>query len=124
MKTGKRGRDYYNRIKDVLDRILEKSNENEAQIANAYLDEIAVLEDEAGYEAPPPPPTTRRLRAPRHATRLDLSWKEGGSAFPRTSSRIGCEYQAVDLPSSDTFEKEQARGASVDSEPNEDGKTL
>jgi len=114
IKYGRRGKDFYIRIRDVIDRVLQRRNDVEAEIADAYLDEIALLDNGDGYKAPPvPAPTTRRLRAPRHASRIDFSWKEGGSAFPRTRSRVGAEYQAIDLPSSDTFEKEQARSLDI-----------
>ncbi len=118
IKNGRRGKDYYTRIRDVIDRVLQRRNDAETKIADAYQDEMNahasdefVGETNATSESSPP---ARRLRPVRNATRIDLSWKEGGSAFPRTSSRVGEEYQAVDLPSSDTFEKEQqARDGTV-----------
>ena len=103
-KTGKRGRDFYTRIRDVTDRILEKRNEVETKIANDFLDEMMPDED-SEYEVMPQPP--RRVLSPRHTTRLDLSWKEAGSTFPRSCSRVGSEFQAVDLPLAGTFENSQ-----------------
>jgi hypothetical protein len=117
IKYGRRGKDYYNRIKDVIERILQRRNEAETEIADAYQEEMDILQNDAGYEAPPTPErASRRVRPQRNATRIDLSWKEGGSAFPRATSRVGNEYQAVEIPSSDTFEKEQARVVSADSD--------
>lgn len=127
IEYGRKGKDYYTRIRDVIDRVLQRRNDVETGIADAYQEEMTALESDAGVKVPPSPPTppTRRLRPVRHATRIvDLSWKEGGSAFPRTSSRVGPEYQAVDIPSSDTFEKEQARVVAVDSEIHEEPRIL
>jgi hypothetical protein len=101
VKYAKKGRDFYIRIRDVIDRVLEKRNEVETKIANAYLDEIMLLDEDSEYEAAVQPP--KRILSPRHATRLDLSWKEGGSTFPRSCSRVGSEYQAVDLPLAGSF---------------------
>jgi hypothetical protein len=39
-ETGKKGTDYYDKIKDVLDRIQERRNDEEAKIADAYDAEI------------------------------------------------------------------------------------
>lgn len=109
--AGRKGRDYYNRMRDVIDRVLEKRNETETEIANDYLDEfMAGDDDESGYESSAmhtmqwSQPTRRQPRRQMQSpARLDLSWKDGGSAFPRTSSRVGSEYQAVDLPLPGTF---------------------
>lgn len=93
---------------------------------------MAILEGNVGIEATAdePDPTSQHTLPPRHATRLDLSWKEGGSSFPRTTSRVGDEFQAIDLPSSETFAAEQAKtNVSVDldrlvGEQEEDPKAL
>jgi hypothetical protein len=102
VRYAKKSRDFYIRIRDVTDRLLEKRNEVETKIANDYLDQIMLLDEDREYEAAAQP--AKRILSPRHATRLDLSWKEGGSIFPRSCSRVGSEYQAVDLPSAGTFE--------------------
>ena len=101
-KTGKRGRDFYTRIRDVTDRIVEKRNEVETKIANDYLDEMMLLDEDSEYEVMPQPP--RRVLSPRCTTRLDLSWKEAGSTFPQSCSRVGSKFQAVGLPLAGTFE--------------------
>jgi hypothetical protein len=101
VRYGKKGRDYYIRIRDVMDRVLEKRNEVESKIANAYLDQTMLLDEDSEYEAAVHPP--KRILTRRHATRLDLSWKQGNSIFPRSCSRVGSEYQAVDLPLAGTF---------------------
>ena len=117
MESGKKGRDYYNRIRDVIDRILEKRNEDEKRVAAAYLEEMMVLDDEEeDYEVVPR--STRRRNLPRRmpserrAGRVDLSWKEGGSTFPKACSRVGSEYQAVNLPPAGTFLRESESGVS------------
>ena len=104
-KTGKRGRDFYTRIRDVTDRILEKRNQVETKIAQDYLDEMMLLDEDSEYEVMPQPP--RRILSPRRVSRLDLSWKEAGSTFPRSSSRVGYEFQAVDLPLAGSFDSSQ-----------------
>jgi hypothetical protein len=45
-ETGKKGTDYYDKIKDVLDRIQERRNDEEAKIADAYDDEIVRKQEE------------------------------------------------------------------------------
>jgi hypothetical protein len=37
---------------------------------------------------------------------VDLSWKDGGSSYPKRSSRVGEMYQATELPEAGSFEKE------------------
>jgi hypothetical protein len=37
---------------------------------------------------------------------IDLTWKDGGSSYPKRSSRVGEEYQATELPEAGSFEKD------------------
>jgi hypothetical protein len=38
---------------------------------------------------------------------VDLSWKDGGSSYPKRSSRVGEEYQATELPEAKPFQKDE-----------------
>jgi hypothetical protein len=106
---GVRGTDFYDRIRDVIDRILERRDKSESAVADAYL---------AERDKPPKAGTVKlgsgkgrrrggaaaAARSPKARNRvLDLSWKEAGRNFPKHSSRVGPEYQAVELPPSTTF---------------------
>ena len=42
---------------------------------------------------------SRRPSISGHHGLMDLSWKDGGSAFPKRASRVGSKYQATDIPS-------------------------
>jgi hypothetical protein len=39
---------------------------------------------------------------------IDLSWKDGGSSYPKRSSRVGEEYQATELPEAEPFQKDES----------------
>lgn len=109
---GKRGVTYYDKIKDLIDRVLEKRNDIEAKIADSFL-EISDIqagqkdaasiptrsrrESEADIVAPivPAPP---QERPSLNSAMIDLSWKDGGTVYPKSSSRIGEQYQVSNIP--------------------------
>ena len=41
---------------------------------------------------------------------VDLSWKEGGSSYPKSSSRVGHLYQAAHLPRAGEYKHREPTG--------------
>lgn len=98
---GKKGQDYYDKIKDVIDRVLQRRNEVESKIADTFIAERGDPTKKVHSPAPRPRRSTQGSRRPPLPRRglVDLSWKDGGSTYPKRSSRLGLEYQATKLPS-------------------------
>lgn len=119
MDTSKKRHHYYDRVRAVIDRVLEKRNEAESGIACTYLSEMGVPE---GMETDKPVPKQRRARRAIRSTRktsesrsdrlprVDMSWKTAGRSFPRISSRVGLDYQAVDLPVAGSYKEMKYEG--------------
>ena len=92
IESSKKNRDYYTRVKALIQRVLEKRNPSEEAAADAYTSMLEDLEKEAGVPPPPQPKTSlRRAQFSRRATRRtpaphldDVSWKD--SSFPKTSN--------------------------------------
>lgn len=136
-KEGKRGKDYYDRVKDVIDRVLECRNDEEKKIADLFKAEYNV-EDQiksklsegaegnqlSSYSSrrrrraatpastassvsssPEETIVTKRDRPALSGTAIDLSWKDGGSLFPKRTSQVGDEFQATEIPPAGTCTK-------------------
>ena len=102
IKTGKRNVDYYDKIKMVLSRVEERRNKEEAKIADQFREktrddkEIHFLNhpERAVRRGPGRPPKLSSSQLlPKNVRVVDVSWKEGGSAYPKRSSNVGDEYQ-------------------------------
>ena len=122
ISRGKRGSDYYDRIKDVIDRVLEGRNEDEEQIASTFRlqqekDAPQKELEQMNVSSRPRRTVTLSTRddtessslaksTSTRTTRVDLSWKDGGTLYPKGSSRIGDEYQATNIPEVGTYAKE------------------
>lgn len=52
----------------------------------------------------------KRGRPPLAGTTLDISWKDGGTFYPKRSSQVGDEFQATKIPLAGTY----AHGARSD----------
>lgn len=116
-ERGRRGKDYYDRIKDVIDRVLEGRNEEEKKIAELYSaefsdDEVTRLRSTrrsvpttSTSSTPEKRAATKRGRPSLTGNTLDLSWKDGGSLYPKRSSQVGDEYQATDIPAAGSYSK-------------------
>ena len=132
---GKRGKDYYDRIKDVIARVLECRNEEEKKIADLFkaayniddqkkpklngLDRNAVLSPSRPRRAVVTSSTASRSSSPEEEKPIqrrgrpslsgtgvfDLSWKDGGSSYPKRTSQVGEEFQATDIPHAGTYTK-------------------
>lgn len=137
--TGKRGQDYYDKIKMVIDRVLEKRNQEEATIAEKYLarkdtqktpsvsnSEVSTsanttTSSNKGKGRGRPKRNTNTLSSPsrstspkpKHTTMLDLSWKDGGKNFPKRVSKVGANYQATEIPKAGTWKDPENEGSEI-----------
>jgi hypothetical protein len=104
-----RKKKFHDKIKDVVDRVLEKQNEGESKVADAFLAENQDYYFKKETSAPSSGrprrvaneasirSTSRRPSVLNH-NKLDLSWKDGGSIYPKGSSRVGDKYQVTHIP--------------------------
>ena len=93
-----KGRDYYDRIKDVLDRLREKRTVSEGSVIEDFDAEIYRREEEENK-------ASRKRKGgssdgegngSRKSAKLD-SWKEGRK-FTKKTSRVGPNYQPESIP--------------------------
>ena len=111
VESGDKGKDYYDRIRDVIDRIIQRRNLDEARVAELFLSDIEVLEELEELEIVPRRTETRHRTVsgikfpPRsgYPKPIDVSWKYTGSAYNRKSSRVGEEFNATLIPAAGTF---------------------
>lgn len=111
VESGDKGKDYYDRIRDVIDRIIQRRNLDEARVAELFLSDIEVLEELEELEIVPRRNETRHRTVsgikfpPRsgYPKPIDVSWKYTGSAYNRKSSRVGEEFNATLIPAAGTF---------------------
>jgi hypothetical protein len=98
--TGEKGRDYYDRIKDVLDRLREKRTlsegtiieEFDAEVYHREQDEIKSSRKRKSEGASTTGGSASAVKSPKLEP-----WKEGRK-FVKKSSRVGPEYQVSKLP--------------------------
>jgi hypothetical protein len=104
-KRAKRNIDYYDRIKLVLERVEERRNSDEAKLADRYRE--ATRDDQKKIEISTNPVVRPRRgpgRPPKLSTSLpprnmvDISWKDGGTSYPKRCSQVGDEYQVSSIP--------------------------
>jgi hypothetical protein len=101
------GTDYYTRIKDVIERINQRSNDFEAALADQYRRAIS----KPNYRTRLNPP--RRSTLIPRASRLDLSWKDSRKNYPKKSSMIGADYQVAVLPAAGSIVQAEFQGSSI-----------
>eukprot|EP01082_Thalassiosira_pseudonana_P013581 g12456.t1.1.5e17418b g12456 g12456.t1 contig6:1958093-1959605(+) len=103
-KGGKRlPKAYYNRIRDVIERVLEKRNEAEAKAAEAFL---SAVPDYVAEQFLPQPKQEKALVARPRRTRqrsADVDWKHERTHYPKATSRVGQEYQVDVLPDAGSY---------------------
>ena len=105
------GIEYYTRIKDVIERINQRSNDLEATLADRYRRAIS----KPNYRTRLLSPHRRSTLVPPTTTgkKLDLSWKDGRKNYPKKSSMIGKDYQVSALPLAGSFVKAESIGTSI-----------
>eukprot|EP00804_Cyclotella_cryptica_P002283 CCRYP_004015-RA/>CCRYP_004015-RA protein AED:0.32 eAED:0.32 QI:0/0.5/0.66/1/1/1/3/1189/611 len=87
---------YFNKVRDVIERVLKSSDETEAKAAQAYVKVVPDIYDhffpqESGSTSPNRRIGTRQ----RH---VDIDWKHERKHYPKATSRVGEDYQATELP--------------------------
>ena len=108
MKSGNKRGDYYDKIKSVIERVEERRNKDEAKLADLFRDETR--DDDAITLLAHPKRSRGRpsLGTSRPGQKVvDISWKEGGSLYPKRSSQVGDEYQVSFIPLAGTYLEEQ-----------------
>lgn len=109
MKPGnKRDVDFYDRIKSIVERVEERRNKDEAKLADLFREETRD-DDSITLLANPKRGRGRpSLGAPRPGQKVvDISWKQGGSLYPKRSSQVGEDYQVSIIPMAGAYEDEQ-----------------
>ena len=107
--TGTKGRDYYDRIKDVLDRLRDKRNLSEGAVIEYFDAEVYRREEEetkasrkrksssaASSATDGEGGGTVGGAAAKKSAKMD-SWKEGRK-FTKKTSRVGPNYQPSSIP--------------------------
>ena len=100
--TGTKGRDYYDRLKDVLDRLRDKRNLSEGAVIEDFDAEVYRREEEENK-------ASRKRKSSgaadgengtgtgKKTAKLVDSWKEGRK-FTKKTSRVGPNYQPSSIP--------------------------
>ena len=102
-RGGKRVRKpYFSRVRDVIERVLEKNNEAEAIAADAYTELVPHVADLfTEQEDKKEPRDSKSVPSSSSQTRQknDLSsWKDERTHYNKSSSRIGSEFQVARPP--------------------------
>jgi hypothetical protein len=113
VEGGKKNVDYYDKLKLVIERVKERRNEEEAKLADLFREKTQTDDQEIESILPTVRPRRGPGRPPKLGTSrpssqkidrvVDMSWKEGGSTYPKRSSRVGDEYQVSTLPRPGSF---------------------
>jgi hypothetical protein len=117
IKTGKRNLDYYDRVKIVLSRVEERRNNEEAKIADLFRaktrddHQVRLLTRPTAQvrRGPGRPPKLGTSLVPKNVRVVDVSWKEGGSTYPKRSSQVGDDYQVspANIPPAGSYRSEE-----------------
>jgi hypothetical protein len=97
-----KGEDYFDRIRDVIDHVCsEYAAVEEQKVGKEFqreVEDLEVMADEKFTRSP-----RRSPEGNPSAATLDLSWKDGGTTYPKASSRLGPLYQAPAIPPAGSF---------------------
>ena len=104
-RGGKRLRKpYFSKVRDVIERILEKNNEAEAIAADAYTELVPYVTDLFAEQKEKIDPKGSRSVVPYSPSthtrqKIDLcEWKHERTHYNKSSSRVGPEFQVDSLP--------------------------
>jgi hypothetical protein len=110
IEKGTKGVDYFDQINDVVEYVVSQPSFAESRAAALFLPGTKRVDGAIPRRRGRP----QRNPVPRGSPGYDLSWKEGGSSYPKLSSRVGEDYQATYLPPAGTFQKEGAHETDSD----------
>lgn len=108
-RGGKRlRRPYFSKVRDVIERILEKNNEAEAIAADAYTELVPYVADIFGEQKDKKDPkdSKRVPYSPSSQTRQNndlCAWKHERTHYNNSSSRVGPEFQVDSLPEAGSY---------------------
>ena len=88
---------YFSKVREVIERVLEKRNEIEAKAADAY---VVLVQDKSDESTVQTCITQKRRTRPQC---LDVEWKNKRKHFMKSSSRIGPDYQVAAIPAAGSF---------------------
>ena len=98
-----RGKQHFDKIKPLIERILEKRNSIEAEAADAYISYMVQFAENKIDDSVKPSRASSRQRQTtsrrsNESGRMDMNWKVNRRHFPKLSSRVGLGYQVLELP--------------------------
>ena len=94
------GEDYFDRLRDVIDHV---GRLDATPMERAVAEDFYRNKQTADSEPPETSQRSTRRSAKVMSTPIDLSWKDGGTNFPKSSSRVGPKYQVPFIPDSGSF---------------------
>lgn len=104
----KRVGDCYDKIKSIIERVEERRNKDEAKLADLFREETRDDESIALLANPRRNRGRPSLGASRPSQKIvDISWKDGGSLYPKRSSQVGEDYQVSFIPPAGTYQDEK-----------------
>lgn len=112
LKSCREGKDYYVRIADVIDRLNQRRSSEESAVADLYRRAIS-KPDFSKADFTSTPSFTRLNVGKLGSPKLDLSWKEGRTHFPKASSRIGNDYQVSTFPIAQCFDQTEEQSVAL-----------
>ncbi|KAL7520446.1 hypothetical protein ACHAWX_006250 [Stephanocyclus meneghinianus] len=87
---------YFNKVRDVIERVLKSSDETEAKAAQAYMKVVPDIYDQFFPQEKASTSSNRRMGTrQRH---VDIDWKHERKHYPKATSRIGEDYQVTEMP--------------------------
>ena len=92
---------YLSKVRDVIERVLEKKSVAEAKAADAYVDLVPDASDMFMDQK-----DKKREPSPSHSNRQDINhfdWKDERTHFEKSSSRVGPEFQVDVLPAAGSY---------------------
>ena len=104
-KGGKKlQKEYLSRVRDVIERVLNSSDETETKAAEAYAKAVPdiheQLQPKKKESSVPSESTSVQLDCQEH---VNMDWKHERTHYPKATSRVGDEYQATELPKAGTY---------------------
>ena len=109
---GRRRLPYFGRVRDVIERVLEKKNEAEAQAADAFLNLVPDAMDtfaEQGDKKDKRKPAAT-IKNVKNKEVNNLSWKDDRTHYEKASSRVGPEFQVDELPVAGSYSTSDTYG--------------
>ena len=93
------------KVRDVIERVLNSSNEVERKAAEAYMTAVPDALEQFTLK-------TKELAAPSQGgspqkEHDDMNWKHERKHYPKATSRVGDEYQATELPLAGSYLKSE-----------------